>query len=164
MAHVLVVDDSATFRRMLCPTLRAAGHFVSEAVDGEEALIAIEESAEPLVVILDVFMPRLGGIGVLNAIDDAPHLAVRNTFILVTATPHAVPPYAVADMLVRLNVPILVKPFEMSRLLDLISRARPAPARRQAERTFSHLSASLGRSRRPYVQVAARTYRYLPAR
>jgi len=164
MAHVLVVDDSATFRRMLCPKLREAGHVVSEAVDGEEALIAIAESAEPLVVVLDVVMPRLGGIGVLNAVDDAPHLALRHTFILVTATANAVPPFAVADMLARLRVPMLVKPFEISRLLDLISRAHSAPVRQLAERSFSHLAAALGRSRRPYVQIATRAYRYLPAR
>src|SRR5262249_11875676 len=138
MTHVLVADDSATFRRMLCPQLRAAGHLVSEAVDGEEALIALEESEEPLVVILDVFMPRLGAIGVLNTVDEAPHLAMRHPFILVTATPNAVPPYAVADMLDRLNVVMLVKPFEVSRLLDLISQAGLAPTRLRAERTVSY--------------------------
>src|SRR5215813_6892066 len=105
MAHVLVVDDSATFRRLLCPNLRAAGHVVSEAADGEAALLALEASLEPLVVLLDIVMPRLGGIGVLNIVDDSPELSGRHVFILVTATPRAVPPQAVADMLNRLHVP-----------------------------------------------------------
>ena len=92
MTHVLVVDDSPTFRRLVCPVLRDAGYVVSEAADGMDALAAIRASTEPMVVLLDVVMPHMGGIGVLNAVDDDKKLEQSHAFILVTATPDVVRP------------------------------------------------------------------------
>lgn len=123
MAHVLVTDDSATFRRLICPQLGAAGHSVSEASDGEQALEILRASAESFVVVLDVVMPRLGGIGVLNEVDASPALAEKHAFILVTASPEAVMPQVIAEMLERLGVPLLVKPFDMQQLFELVELA-----------------------------------------
>jgi CheY-like chemotaxis protein len=120
MAEVLVVDDSATFRHVMCSQLREAGHRVGEAADGEEALQLLRASPVSLVVLLDVVMPGLGGIGVLDAVEASPDLARRHAFILVTATPRAIPPKAVAELLARLQVPILVKPCDPDQLLDLV--------------------------------------------
>jgi CheY-like chemotaxis protein len=124
MANVLVVDDSTTFRRILCSMLQSVSYVISEATNGEEALDALKASPTPLVVVLDVVMPKLGGIGVLTAVDADPALASRHAFILVTATPDAIPPSAVAEMLTRLRVPLLVKPFAAEQLLALIARAK----------------------------------------
>jgi CheY-like chemotaxis protein len=124
MTQVLVVDDSATFRRLVCPLLREAGYEVSEAKDGMQALDAIRASTQPLVVLLDVVMPRMGGIGVLNEVDDDKDLARRHAFILVTATPEVVRPRLVADMLDRLRIPILTKPFPDGSLLSAVIEAR----------------------------------------
>jgi CheY-like chemotaxis protein len=121
MAEILVVDDSATFRHVVCAQLREAGHRVSEATNGEEALGLLRASPVSLVVLLDVVMPKLGGIGVLDAVDNSPELARRHAFILVTATPHAIPPQAVAELLARQQVPILTKPCDPPQLLDLIA-------------------------------------------
>ncbi len=123
MTHVLVVDDSATVRRLVCPMLREAGYDVSEAVDGMEALAAIRASAEPLVVLLDVVMPRMGGIGVLNAVDDDKKMVRRHAFILVTATPEVVRPHLIADMLDRMRIPVLTKPFADDDLLGAVTEA-----------------------------------------
>ena len=38
MASILAVDDSASMRQMVAFTLKGAGHNVTEACDGEEAL------------------------------------------------------------------------------------------------------------------------------
>ena len=68
MPHVLVVDDDTAIRQMLRLVLEDEGYAVREAMDGIEALAALRVSARPLVVLLDLMMPRLGGDGVLAAV------------------------------------------------------------------------------------------------
>ncbi len=124
MTHVLVVDDSPTFRRLVCPVLRDAGYVVSEATDGMDALAAIRASTEPMVVLLDVVMPHMGGIGVLNAVDDDKKMEQSHAFILVTATPDVVRPRLIVDLLDRMRVPLLTKPFLNAVLLQAVSEAQ----------------------------------------
>ena len=65
--RVLLVDDSRMIRRMVGLRLRAAGFLVSEADDGRAALESI--ARQPVeVVITDLHMPRLGGLGLLEAL------------------------------------------------------------------------------------------------
>ena len=123
MAHVLVADDEELIRRTLRLVLHDSGHVVLEVSDGEAALRALYASADRLVVVLDLVMPKLGGIGVLEAVDGDPVLARRHAYILTTAYPQQLPPLAVADMLHRLGVPILNKPFDMPLLLGAINAA-----------------------------------------
>jgi CheY-like chemotaxis protein len=123
MAHVLVADDSPTYRQIVRPLLTNAGHDVVEAADGEAALELLNASEQPLVVLLDLVMPKLGGIGVLSAVEASPELAARHAFVLVTAHPQAVPPRAVAELLDHLDVPILSKPCPLPTLLQAIELA-----------------------------------------
>jgi two-component system KDP operon response regulator KdpE len=59
---LLIVDDEASIRHALLATLRAMGFDVTEASTGEEALKLVR--AAPFdVVLLDVNMPGIGGIG-----------------------------------------------------------------------------------------------------
>ena len=61
-AHVLVVDDEASVRRVARRLLERAGHRVSEAADGQEALhLCTKGSDPPDLVLTDCVMPRLGG-------------------------------------------------------------------------------------------------------
>jgi two-component system nitrate/nitrite response regulator NarL len=64
---VLVVDDSLVFRTGMCRAVQAFDglELVGEADGGEAALEAIAE-LEPDLVILDLRMPDLSGIGVLH--------------------------------------------------------------------------------------------------
>ena len=55
-AQVLLVDDEANIRRMLGALLRSEGFAVTEAANGNAALLLLEE-AEPDVVLLDLLMP-----------------------------------------------------------------------------------------------------------
>src|SRR5215469_18301758 len=123
MAHVLVADDSPTIRHLLCPVLRNASHIVSEATNGEEALVVLHGSPSPMVVLLDVVMPKLGGIGVLQEMEASPALRGRHAFILMTATPEAIPPKAVAELLERFSIPLVIKPLSPSQLLLLVEQA-----------------------------------------
>ena len=63
--RVLVVDDNATNRNMLCRRLRKQGYEVSEARHGSEAidLVAVEDFD---VVLLDIMMPVMDGFEVLG--------------------------------------------------------------------------------------------------
>jgi class 3 adenylate cyclase len=65
--HVLVVDDDALNRRLLTATLAREGHRTTAATDGEEALAALRDEP-PDLILLDIEMPGLDGIAVLERI------------------------------------------------------------------------------------------------
>ncbi|HET7874135.1 MAG TPA: sigma-54 dependent transcriptional regulator [Methylomirabilota bacterium] len=71
---VLVVDDEEASRRGLSTLLAGWGYDVEEAADGEEGL-ARATGALPAVVITDLVMPRLDGLGLLRALRDAAPFA-----------------------------------------------------------------------------------------
>jgi two-component system chemotaxis sensor kinase CheA len=58
---VLLVDDSAFFRNMLAPVLKAAGYDVTTAIGGEEALALINNGRRFDVVLTDIEMPGMSG-------------------------------------------------------------------------------------------------------
>jgi len=61
MARILAVDDSASMRQMVSFTLKAAGHTVMDAEDGNQALnIAKTQSFD--LVLTDVNMPIMDGL------------------------------------------------------------------------------------------------------
>lgn len=65
--RVLVVDDEEEIRALLEEFLTAAGYRTRSAADGALALRAIVEEA-PDLVLLDIDLPRLGGLEALTAI------------------------------------------------------------------------------------------------
>ncbi len=74
MADVLVVDDDETVREVVVSYLRAGGHDVCEASDGEAALATMRERRADIVV-LDLMLPGLSGIEVcerLREVTDVP--------------------------------------------------------------------------------------------
>lgn len=84
MIRVVIVDDQTLVRQGvrglldLVPDIEVVG----EASDGEEALEMVPE-LNPDVLLLDIRMPRLNGVDVLNALSDAnslPPTLVLTTF------------------------------------------------------------------------------------
>jgi DNA-binding NtrC family response regulator len=67
--RVLVIDDEETFRFVMENRLRATGHFVACAPSGEAALERIGERAFD-VMLLDLRMPGLGGLGALRRLSE----------------------------------------------------------------------------------------------
>jgi CheY-like chemotaxis protein len=70
---VLVADDDADMRSVIASSLRIDGHHVVETRDGVELLDRLTEvlndpSRRPAVVVTDVLMPNLSGLGVLAAL------------------------------------------------------------------------------------------------
>jgi PAS domain S-box-containing protein len=64
-ARVLVVDDDAATRRVLCAQLERLGVQVFEAADGESA-VALARETPPDLIVLDVGLPRLDGFEVVD--------------------------------------------------------------------------------------------------
>lgn len=64
---IMTVDDSASIRQMVRFTLKGAGYDVIEAVDGEDALSKLNGTPVHLVLV-DLNMPKLDGIGLIRAI------------------------------------------------------------------------------------------------
>jgi twitching motility two-component system response regulator PilG len=68
---ILVVDDSATVRKLIAGKLEKSGHNVICAIDGVEALARIDEGM-PDLVLLDITMPRMDGYEVCKQIRANP--------------------------------------------------------------------------------------------
>ena len=67
MKKILIIDDDATFLKTVRETLESAGYAVVEAHDGVEGLKMLE-SEKPSLILLDIVMPKLGGIEFLRII------------------------------------------------------------------------------------------------
>ena len=81
-AGVLVVDDEETIAEVVARYLQRAGYETSVAHDGEEAL-ATAERVRPELVVLDLMLPRVGGLEVMRRLRDAG--ADAPAVILLTA-------------------------------------------------------------------------------
>lgn len=81
MPRILVVDDSATVRKLVRVHLKGKGYHFVEAENGAEALKAISKSEFDLIVC-DLMMPVMDGVVFLRMKD-----SMRNTtpVILLTA-------------------------------------------------------------------------------
>jgi two-component system response regulator PilR (NtrC family) len=69
--HVLVVEDEPDLRDSMRYNLRRQGYIVSEATNGAEALKVLQSSGEsgPVeIIVSDIMMPVLDGMGLLRAV------------------------------------------------------------------------------------------------
>jgi len=80
---ILTVDDSASVRQMVKFTLTDAGYSVIEAVDGVDALAKLAAAGVNLV-ITDLNMPNLDGIGLIRSVRANP--ACKGLPILMLTT------------------------------------------------------------------------------
>ncbi|WP_326550517.1 response regulator transcription factor [Micromonospora sp. NBC_01813] len=85
MTTVLVVDDQSLIRQAVTAILTDDGRIsvVGEAVNGTQA-VALAASLRPDVVLMDIRMPELDGIGATSAICADPALAETRVLILTT--------------------------------------------------------------------------------
>lgn len=132
--RVLVADDNADMREYLIRLLHGAGYLVSAADDGRQALEAIRTNAFDLVVS-DVMMPRLDGLGLLAELRADPRTASVPVLLLSAragqdssieglragADDYLVKPFAAAELLARVRANI-----ELARLRGHHARWRTA--------------------------------------
>ena len=81
VAKILVVDDEPNIREVVGQYLRRDGYAVVSAADGEEALRAYKRE-QPDLVVLDLMLPKLGGLEVYRRLLDAEG---RVPLIMLTA-------------------------------------------------------------------------------
>jgi GAF domain-containing protein/AmiR/NasT family two-component response regulator len=68
MAKILIVDDELFYREMVADILKKEKHEVLTAKDGKEAVGAVNRRPDIDVVMTDVVMPGLDGLGVLSRV------------------------------------------------------------------------------------------------
>jgi two-component system chemotaxis sensor kinase CheA len=72
---VLLVDDSAFFRNMLAPVLKAAGYKVRVAPSAQEGLAALRSGQPFDAVLTDIEMPEMNGFEFAETIRSDSHLS-----------------------------------------------------------------------------------------
>jgi DNA-binding response OmpR family regulator len=110
-----VVDDEPRIRTVLNRSLSAQGHTVCEALDGQAALDQLD-SREVDLVLLDLVMPRRGGLDVLSALkqrESSPPVIVLTAVTDISARIQA---------LDRGAVDVVAKPFSTIELSARIRR------------------------------------------
>jgi twitching motility two-component system response regulator PilG len=122
-AHVMVVDDSATIRKILETCLRRQGYSVDSFPDGVEALRWLVESqhAVPDLIILDVTLPKMDGYEVARRLKAKPYLG--NT-VIIMLTHHDGVIDKLKGRLAGAN-DYLTKPFKTEELLSVIESHLP---------------------------------------
>lgn len=110
---VLVVEDDASVRILLEMSLRDDGFDVEAARDGLEGLLKIR-MRRPAVVVLDLAMPAVGGLRLLDELEeegsDVPVLVVTGDSAAATEARRRLG-----------DANVLIKPFDVD---DLIRRLR----------------------------------------
>ena len=114
---VLVVDDHEAIRTSVAELLRTAGYSVIEAADGEQALRALSEN-EVGALVLDLRMPGVDGLKVLESLVDPPPVIITSAFTL------EIDEHQRVDSKIFLQ---LVKPFHPRRLIDAVASAIGRP-------------------------------------
>ncbi len=65
---ILAVDDSASVRQMQRFVLSAAGYDVVDAIDGKDGLAKLEKTGAVNLILTDLNMPNLDGVGFIKAV------------------------------------------------------------------------------------------------
>jgi len=127
MTTVLVVDDEPQIRASLRGVLTDEGLRVLEAADGREAL-GLLRAERPELLLLDVWMPELDGIELLQILQNEPQ---RPQVIMISGHGNI----ETAVKATKLGAfDFIEKPFSIDALLHLVNRAlQQAAAGTQAE-------------------------------
>ena len=114
---LLIAEDEPIMRMAIQDALEPLENFdLVEAVDGYEALKIIEER-KPELVILDLLMPRMGGIDVLETLQGQPEAERPSKIVVLSAV---VEPYLVERLQALGAYRVLTKPFHVDELLTMV--------------------------------------------
>ncbi len=115
-AGVLIVEDDADTRELLADVLRANGHDVHVASDGERALSMLASGIRVDVMLVDLMMPGINGWDLVPLLRKNPAWADAPVVVMSAAGPQtlASAPQARA---------YLQKPIDVAALLATVERA-----------------------------------------
>jgi DNA-binding response OmpR family regulator len=124
MARILLIDDEDLVRATLRYALERAGHAVTEAANGREGIKALSRGGIDLV-ITDIVMPEIEGIGVILQVRRLPEppkvVAISGAGSLRTGDYLSWATHLGADA-------VLAKPFRMSEIVKLSARLTQHPS------------------------------------
>src|SRR5215468_7492750 len=139
--RVVIADDSAAIRRRLAVLLSESGiEVVGEAGDGSRALRLAERLA-PDALVLDIRMPRLGGLEVLRRL-----CVWQRPPRVVMLSNHPLPQYRKACAALGAEA-FLDKATQFDRVVDVLRRPQRAPLPRGEKRERRHVVLALRRVR-----------------
>ena len=126
--EIAIADDNERMIENLTEVLgkEPEFHIVGKASNGEELLRVIREK-KPDVVLLDIIMPKMDGLGVMEAVQRDSTIKKVPAFIVITAVGHE----RVTEDAFRLGAGYyIMKPFDTSvvagRIRGLMEKNRPA--------------------------------------
>src|SRR5687768_4394545 len=117
LRHILVADDEAHIGRIIKIKMEQGPFRVTLAFDGQEALDILQQEDRIDLVILDLMMPRLSGLDVLDRIRSSERLKDLPCVILTAAGQEEYERDARASGATE----FLTKPFSPKRLYALIA-------------------------------------------
>jgi DNA-binding response OmpR family regulator len=112
--QILIVDDDAGIRKLLCRVFQNGGYVVATATNGEEALAAIAQNP-PDILVLDLMMPIMDGWEVYRRLREEK--VVHLPIIVLSAGENLT--RAAEDLP---DATIMAKPFDIDALLDAIEQ------------------------------------------
>jgi putative nucleotidyltransferase with HDIG domain len=146
--RILVVDDEEPIREIVSSMLTTAGYACKQAASGMEALAVLTSGEEFELMLSDLMMADLDGIGLLERTKEKyPDMPV----VMVTAV-HDI---SVALAAIRNGAyDYLLKPFEREQLLNTVSRALENRRLKVENRTYQTNLESLVKARTDQLQSA----------
>jgi CheY-like chemotaxis protein len=123
---ILVADDEWEVRELVRTILEWEDYAVVEAKDGEDAL-AQARAGQPDLILLDVRMPKMNGLDVLEHLQADPALASIPVVMLSVLTNYP----QVGTALRNGAVAYLPKPFEIPDLARMVKRVLTGDAARR---------------------------------
>jgi putative nucleotidyltransferase with HDIG domain len=146
--RILVVDDEEPIREIVASMLGTAGYACKQAASGMEALAVLNSGEEFELMLSDLMMADLDGIGLLERTKEKyPDMPV----VMVTAV-HDI---SVALAAIRNGAyDYLLKPFEREQLLNTVSRALENRRLKVENRTYQTNLESLVKARTDQLQAA----------
>jgi len=130
--HILVVDDVEPNRRLTATVLKTAGHRVTTAASGLEAIARLG-SEDYDVVLMDVQMPGMNGLAATKAIKNLGGKVASIPIIGMTAN---IFPEDIANCYAAGMIGHLGKPFDFDELISCVGAALDqAPARESESET-----------------------------
>ena len=148
--RILVVDDEEPIREIVASMLGTAGYICKQAASGMEALAILNSGEEFELMLSDLMMAELDGIGLLERTKEKyPDMPV----VMVTAV-HDI---SVALAAIRNGAyDYLLKPFEREQLLNTVSRALENRRLKVENRTYQTNLESLVKARTDQLQATVR--------
>ena len=123
MLTVIIVDDDTAICESLDALFAGEGYTVICVVSGERAVELLRERTEPAVVLFDYLMPHGDGLYLLQAVADDEQFQRCYAYICMAAEPRSRLPATFIDLLDRLGVTFVDKPFDVDILLQTVEAA-----------------------------------------